>query len=139
MYPIYCIAPTGRTNYIAQPISLDNKSCELYLLRWEPCLQNLQHICFFQPFHISQYLHTNHGIFLLFYSNNVHHDVFLLCELHFCFVNGCLWWIPFIKIWRNLLSYNGRSIFDISIDPNPNDQPKKYSSSSLGTRKTLLN
>ena len=111
MYPIYCINPTGRTNYISQPISLENNDCEGCLLCWENFLQNVQRICFFQPFHISQCLHTNHGIFLLFHSNNVHHGVFVLRELHFCFMNGCLWWIPFIKIWWNLLSHNGRYIF----------------------------
>ena len=81
MYPVYCIAPTGQTNYITQSISLDNNDCEC----WEPCLKNVQHVCFFRPFHISQCLHTNHRIFPLFHSNNVHHDVFVLRELHFLF------------------------------------------------------
>ena len=124
MYPVYCITPTGRTNHITQPISLDDNDCEWYLLRWEICLKNVQRICFFHPFHIYQCLHTDHGIFLLLHSNNVHHNVFVLRELHFCFMNGCLWWITFIKIWWHFLSHNGRSIFDILIDPYPNARPK---------------
>ena len=83
MYPVYCIAPTGQTNYITQPISLDDDNCEFYLLRWELSIQNVQRISFFQTFNISQCLHTNHGSFLLFHSNNVHNDVFVLRELHF--------------------------------------------------------
>ena len=83
LYILFCISPTGQTNYNTQPISSDNNDCECYLLRWDPCLQNFQRISFFQPFHISQYLHTNNGSFLLFHSNNVHNDVFVLRELHF--------------------------------------------------------
>ena len=78
----------------------------------------------FQPFHISQCLHTNHGIFLLFHSNNMHHNFFVLRDQHFCLMNGCLWWTPFIKIWWHLFSHNGRSIFDIAIDPNIKARPK---------------
>ena len=85
MYPIYCIALTGQTNYITQPIYLDNKIFECYLLRWELCLQNVQRICFFQLLHISKYLHTDHGIFLLFHTNSVHHNVSVLRELDFLF------------------------------------------------------
>ena len=33
-------------------------------------------------FHISQYLHTDHGTFLLFHSNNVHPNDFVLRKLH---------------------------------------------------------
>ena len=47
---------------------------------------------------------------------------FARCNLFF--VDGCLWWILYIKIWWHLLSHNERSIFDILIDPNPNAQPK---------------
>ena len=124
MYPVYCITPTGRTSYINQPISLDNDDCECYLLCWELCVQNVQHICFLQTFRIPQCLHTDHVIFLLFHSNNFHRDVLVIRETHFCFINGCLWQIPLIKIWWHLLSHNGISIFDILIDPNPKERPK---------------
>ena len=124
MYPVYCIAPTGRTNYITQPISLDNKNCECYLLCWELCLQNVQRICFFQLFHISKCLHTDHGIFLLFHSNNMHHKVFVLREMHFLFHEWMHMADTFFKIWCHLLSHKGRSIFDILIDTNPNPRPK---------------
>ena len=120
VYPIYCIALTGRTNYINQPISLENNDCECYLLRWELCLQNVQRIRFFQLFHISQCLHTDHGIFFCFIPTTCITTFFYFVIYIFCFMNGCLWWIPFIKIWWHLLSYNGGSIFDILIDTNPN-------------------
>ena len=44
----------------------------------------------------------------------------------FYFVNGCLWWIPYIKIWWYLLSRGGRSFCEIIRDPNPHEhaQPK---------------
>ena len=83
MYPVYCIDPNGRNNYITKPISSDDNDCECYILCWELCLQNVHRIRFFHPFHISRCLHTHHGILVLFNSNNVHHDVFVLCELHF--------------------------------------------------------
>ena len=92
MYPVYCITTTGITNYITQPTSLENNDCECYLLHWEPCLKNVQRIRLFQPFHISQCLHTDNGIFLLFHSNNVHHDVFVLRELNFLFHE----WMPMV-------------------------------------------
>ena len=44
---------------------------------------------------------------------------FYLASCIFCFMNGCIWWIPFIKIWWHLLSQNGRSIFDTLFDSNP--------------------
>ena len=74
MYPVYCIASTGRTDYINQPISLDDNDCGYYLLCWEPCTKNVQRIRFFRSFIISQFLHTDHGIFLFFHPNNVHYE-----------------------------------------------------------------
>ena len=85
MYPVYLIVLTGRTNSITQPISLDNNNYECYLLRGEIFPQNVQHIRFLKLFYIYQYLHTDHGISILFHSNNVHHGLFVLRELHFLF------------------------------------------------------
>ena len=102
MYPVYCIAPTDRTNYITQPIYLDDDDCECYLLRWEPSIQTVQLICFFFPFRISQCLHTDHGIVILFHSNNVHHNVFVLRELHFLFHE----WMPMVDtLYQNMVSF----------------------------------
>ena len=54
--------------------------------------KNVQRIRFFQQIHISQCLHTDHGIFLLFRSNNVHHNVLILSELHFLLYE----WMPMV-------------------------------------------
>ena len=135
MYPVYCIALTGQTNYITQPISLDDNNCEWYLLLWEPCLQNVQHICFFQLFHISQCLRTDNNNFFLFHSNNVHHDVFVPRELLFPPLNGCIRRIPFSRIWWHLLSHNGRSIFWYNYWSQYECTSKKNFSSLLGTHK----
>ena len=40
----------------------------------------------------------------------------------FFFMDVCLWWIPFIKIWWHLLNQNRRSIFDILFYPNSDDR-----------------
>ena len=45
----------------------------------------------------------------------------------FYFVNGCLWWIPYIKIWWYMLSRGGRSFCDIIRNPNPHEHARpKY-------------
>ena len=44
MYPTYCIAPTGQTNYITPPISLDDADCECYLWHCKYCEQSAQSI-----------------------------------------------------------------------------------------------
>ena len=36
----------------------------------------------------------------------------------FCFINGCLWWIPYIKLGWMMLSKNGRSVRAIFCDAN---------------------
>ena len=36
-----------------------------------------------------------------------------------CFVNGCFWWIPYIRIWWYMLSRGERSFCEIIRDPNP--------------------
>ena len=46
----------------------------------------------------------------------------------FYFVNGCLWWIRYIKIWWYTLNRGGGSFCDIIRDPNPNEHARpKYS------------
>ena len=37
----------------------------------------------------------------------------------FYFVNGCLWWIPYLKIWLYVLNRGGRSFCEIILNPNP--------------------
>ena len=45
----------------------------------------------------------------------------------FYFVNGCLWWIPYIKISWYMLSRGGRSFCEIIRDPNPHGRARpKY-------------
>ena len=45
----------------------------------------------------------------------------------FYFVNGCLWWIPYIKIWLYLLNWGGRSFCEIIRDHNPHEHARpKY-------------
>ena len=44
MYPTYCIAPTGRTNYITPPIYLDDADYECYLWHWKICEQSEESI-----------------------------------------------------------------------------------------------
>ena len=39
----------------------------------------------------------------------------------FYFVNGCLWWIPYFKIWLYVLNRGGRSFCEIICNPNPHD------------------
>ena len=62
------------------------------MFRWEFCLKNVQRIRFFELYHISQCLHTDCGIFLMFHTKNVHHGVFVLHELHFL----CNEWMPMV-------------------------------------------
>ena len=46
----------------------------------------------------------------------------------FYFVNGCLWLIPYIKIWWYMLIRGGRSFCKIIRDPNPHEHARpKYS------------
>ena len=46
----------------------------------------------------------------------------------FYFVNGCIWWIPYIKIWWYVLSRGGISFCEIIRDPNPHGHARpKYS------------
>ena len=123
-YPVYFITPTGRNNYINQSISLDDNDCEYYLLCWELSLQTVQRIQFFQPFHISQCLHTNHGIFFCFIPTTCITKCLYFVRCIFCSMNGCIRRIPFINIWWHLLSHKGISIFDILIDTNPKARPK---------------
>ena len=44
MYPTYCIAPTGRTNYITPQIYLDDADSECYLWHWKICEQSEESI-----------------------------------------------------------------------------------------------
>ena len=46
----------------------------------------------------------------------------------FYFVNGCLWWIPYFKIWLYVLNWGGRLFCEIIRDPNPHEHARpKYS------------
>ena len=49
----------------------------------------------------------------------------------FCFINGCLWWIPYIKLWWMMLSKNGRSVRAIFRDGNPKEGPKEKQNQEL--------
>ena len=64
------------------------------------------------------------GFFFYFIPTTCITTFLYLVSWIFCFMNGCLWCISFIKIWWHLLSHNRRSIFDILIDPYPNARPK---------------
>ena len=80
MYHIYCIAPTGRTNYINQPISLDYADCECYLWHWKYCEQSAQSIRVFLSNISYQYLPTRDGIALPIHSIDDYHDASLFCK-----------------------------------------------------------
>ena len=100
--------------------------------------KNVQLIHFFQPFHISQCLHTEHGIFLLFHSNNVHHDVFVPRELHFMFYE----WMPMMFIlYQKIVAFveSEQKIYSWSTYWSQSKYTiEKYSSSPLVTWQTLI-
>ena len=85
MYPTYCIAPTGRTNYITQPIYLDNADFECYLWHWKICEQSEKKIQVFLSGIIYQYLPSGDGIALPVHSINDHHDASIFCKFHVLF------------------------------------------------------
>ena len=85
MYPIYCISPTGRTNYITPPIYLDNANCECYLWHWKYCKQIAQSIRVSLSGIIYQYLPTGDGINLPIHSIDDHHDASIFFKLHVWF------------------------------------------------------
>ena len=119
MYPVYCIAPTGRTSYITEPISLEDKNCERYLLCWEICLQTCNTFISFNRFiFLNVYIPTREFSFCSI-STMCINTIFHFVSWFFGFMDGCLWWIPFINIWWNLLRHNRRYIFDMIIYPNP--------------------
>ena len=45
-----------------------------------------------------------------------------------CFINGCLWQIPYIRIWRYKLSRGGRSFCEIIRDSNPYEHARPKTS-----------
>ena len=124
MYPVYCITTTGITNYITQPISLENNDCECYLLHWEPCLKMCNAFAYFNRFIFLNVYILIMGFFFCFVPTTCITTFLYFVSWFFCFMNGCLWWITFIKIWWHLLSHNRISIVDILIDTNTNSWPK---------------
>ena len=82
MYPTYCIAPTGRTNYITPPISLDDADCECYQWHWKYCEQIEKIIRFFLSSIIYQYLPTGDGIALPIHYIDDNHDASIFCRIH---------------------------------------------------------
>ena len=85
MYPTYCIAPTGRTNYITPPIYLDDADCECYLWHWKICEQSEESIRVFLSGIIYQYLLSGDGIALPVHSINDRHDASIFYKLHVLF------------------------------------------------------
>ena len=61
----------------------------------------------------------------------------------FYFVNECLWWIPYIKIWWYRLSWGRRSFCEIIRNPNPHEHARpKYShdcSINVWTKQKYIN
>ena len=85
MYPIYCITPTGRTNYITPPIYLDYENCECYLWHWKICEQREKKIRVFLSGIIYQYLPCGDGIALRVHSSKYCHDASIFYKLHVLF------------------------------------------------------
>ena len=121
MYPTYCIAPTGQTNYITKPISLDDADCECYLWHWKYFEQSAQSIRVFLSRIIYQYLPTGDGIAIPIHSIDDHHNASIFLKIYYLSRYGCLWWIPYILIWWYMLSRGGRSFCEIIRDPNPHE------------------
>ena len=85
MYPTYCIALTGWTNYITPPIYLDDADCECYLWHWKICKQSEKSIPVFLSGIIYQYLPSGDGISLPVNSINDRHDAYISCKPHVLF------------------------------------------------------
>ena len=85
MYPTYCIAPTGRTNYITPPIYLDDADCKCYLWHWKIYKQSEESIRVFSSGIIYQYLLSGDGIALPVHLINDRHDASIFYKLHVLF------------------------------------------------------
>ena len=85
MYPTYCIAPAGRTNYITPPIYLDDADCEFYLWYSKNCEQSEKSIRAFLSGIVYQYLPSGDGIALPVHSINDRHNFSIFCKLHVLF------------------------------------------------------
>ena len=105
VYPILCHIPSsGRIYYITPPIYLDYANCEFYLWQWKICEKSeklfesfyralFTNICFPVMELLFQYIPLMTITVLLYFTG-----------FTFYFFNGCLQWIPYIKIWLYVLN-----------------------------------